>query len=223
VTELVSGVDIVREQLRLAAGRPLSDGVLAAAARAHEPGRHAIEVRIAAEDPGHDFGPTPGLIRRWHMPSGPGVRVDSAIEAGERVPAEYDNLIAKVLVEAPDRDGAIGRLGRALDEIEIAGVQTTLPFHRFVARDAAFRAGRLSTGWVAEHWDGAAAFARAERLARLAAGLAATAPAAPDGFAAPAMLAPGEPRAERNGVRAGADGPGWAEAALLAATDRWPA
>jgi acetyl/propionyl-CoA carboxylase alpha subunit len=224
VTELVSGVDIVREQLQLAAGRPLSDAVLAAAERAHEPGRHAIEVRIAAEDPGHDFGPTPGLVRRWRMPSGPGVRVDSAIGAGERVPAEYDNLIAKVLVDAPDRDGAIDRLMRALDEVEIAGIQTTLPFHRFVARDPTFRAGRLSTGWVAERWDGPGTFARAERTARLAAGLAAMAPIAGAGGRAlePSAGEPGGPGPSRNGERPGADGPGWAESALLAATDRWP-
>ncbi len=103
-------------------------------ATATDPGGHAIEVRIAAEDPGRDFAPTPGRIRRWVMPAGPGVRVDTGIEDGDRVPAEYDNLIAKILVHAADRDAAIDRLARALDETEIAGIQTTLPFHRFVAR-----------------------------------------------------------------------------------------
>ena len=95
VTELVTGVDIVREQLLLAAGRPLSGEAIAAAQAAAEPNLHAIEVRIAAEDPGHDFAPTPGRISHWQMPAGPGVRVDAAVGAGERVPAEYDNLIAK--------------------------------------------------------------------------------------------------------------------------------
>ncbi len=106
------------------------------------------------------------------MPSGPGVRVDTHIEAGDRVPAEYDNLIAKMMVHAHDRDAAIDRLRRALDETEIGGVQTTLPFHRFVARSEAFRAGDLSTGWVEQHWDGDAAQAAAVRKALLATGLA---------------------------------------------------
>ena len=141
VTELVAGVDIVREQFHIAAGQPLSPEVLAAGERASTPSGHAIEVRIAAEDPARAFAPTPGRVGRWSMPSGPGVRVDTHIEAGERVPADYDNLIAKVMVHAPDRDAAIDRLRRALDETEIGGVQTTLPFHRFVARSDAFRAG----------------------------------------------------------------------------------
>ena len=141
VTELVAGVDIVREQFQIAAGRPLSPEVVAAGERASTPSSHAIEVRIAAEDPARAFAPTPGRVGRWVMPSGPGVRVDTHIEAGERVPADYDNLIAKLMVHAHDRDAAIDRLRRALDETEIGGVQTTLPFHRFVARSEAFRAG----------------------------------------------------------------------------------
>jgi acetyl/propionyl-CoA carboxylase alpha subunit len=95
------------------------------------------------------------------MPSGPGVRVDTGIEAGDRVPPEYDNLIAKAMVHAADRGAAIDRLARALDETEIGGIQTTLPFHRFVARSDAFRRAELSTGWVDEHWDGEAARADA--------------------------------------------------------------
>ena len=78
--------------------------------------------------------PTPGRVGRWVMPAGPGIRVDTHIEAGDRVPADYDNLIAKLMVHAHDRDTAIDRLRRALDETEIGGVQTTLPFHREVAR-----------------------------------------------------------------------------------------
>jgi acetyl-CoA carboxylase biotin carboxylase subunit len=171
VTELVSGLDIVREQFSLAAGFPLSPEALAAAASAADPAGHAIEVRITAEDPARDFSPAPGRIRRWVMPAGPGVRVDSAIDAGERIPPEYDNLVAKVLVHAADREAAIGRLRRALDETEIAGIQTTLPFHRFVARAPSFATGELSTGWVGERWDGEAALAEATRVAQLAAGL----------------------------------------------------
>ena len=172
VTELVAGVDIVREQFHIAAGHPLSPEILAAGERASTPSGHAIEVRIAAEDPARAFAPTPGRVGRWSMPSGPGVRVDTHIEAGERVPADYDNLIAKVMVHAPDRDAAIDRLRRALDETEIGGVQTTLPFHRFVARSDAFRSADLSTSWVDQHWDGDASREEALRKAMLAVGLA---------------------------------------------------
>jgi acetyl/propionyl-CoA carboxylase alpha subunit len=172
VTELVSGLDIVREQFWLASGAPLSAAANHAAERATDPHGHAIEVRIAAEDPGRDFAPTPGTVGRWQMPSGPGVRVDHAIEPGDVVPADYDNLIAKVMVLAQDRDAAIDRLGRALDETVIGGIQTTLPFHAHVARDATFRAAELSTDWVDEHWDGPAMFRRAVRSAQIAAALA---------------------------------------------------
>jgi acetyl-CoA carboxylase, biotin carboxylase subunit len=171
VTELVSGVDIVREQLCLAAGWPLSAAAIRASERATEPEGHAIEVRVSAEDPSRDFAPTPGRISRWSMPGGPGVRVDTAIDVGAAVPPEYDNLMAKILVHAADRPTAIGRLRRALDEVEIGGPQTTLPFDRFVARDPAFAAGALSTGYVADRWDGPAARRKAVRTAQIAAGL----------------------------------------------------
>jgi acetyl/propionyl-CoA carboxylase alpha subunit len=211
VTELVTGLDLVAEQLRIAAGAPLSAGVLAAAGRAADPDRHAIEVRLSAEDPARDFAPTPGRIGRWQMPAGPGVRVDTAIAAGDRVPPDYDNLIAKVMVDGPSRDAAIDRLRRALDEVEVGGLQTTLPFHRFVARDASFRAGDVSTTWVGEHWDGPADRDRARRIALLAAGLA-----------QPAHR-PGAPTREEVNGRAESTSGDWARAALEAATDRWPA
>jgi len=173
VTELVTGLDLVAEQFRIAAGTPLSPAVLEAAARAGHPERHAIEVRVSAEDPARDFAPTPGRIGHWAMPAGPGVRVDTAVEAGERVPPDYDPLIAKLLVVAADREGAIARLRRALDEAAVGGIQTTLPFHRYVARHAGFGAGELSIDWVAEHWDGEADRANALAKALVAAGLAA--------------------------------------------------
>ena len=216
VTELVAGVDIVREQFRIAAGEPLSPEVIAAGERAAIPSSHAIEVRLAAEDPARAFAPTPGRVGRWTMPSGPGVRIDTHIEAGDRVPADYDNLIAKLMVHAHDRDAAIDRLRRALDETEIGGVQTTLPFHRAVARSDAFRRAELSTGWVDEHWDGAAARRDAVRLALLAAGLAAVddPPAGPTGTGAPG-LAGGQaaPPPVANGWRRGGRAEG---------IDRWP-
>ena len=220
VTELVSGLDIVREQLFLAAGRPLSEAALDAAARAAEPTSHAIEVRLSAEDPSLDFAPTPGRISRWTMPSGPGVRVDTAVEAGSRVPPDYDNLIAKVMVHAGDRPAAIGRLRRALDETEIAGLQTTLPFHAFVARDSTFRSGELSTAWVGEHWDGRGERARSAHAAQLAAALAA-ARAGVDAGAPPvaaSSLAGGATVSPSGGDRDGH----WRRAGLETAVDRWP-
>ena len=207
VTELVSGLDIVREQFWLAAGRPLSAEAIAASGRAAEPSGHAIEVRIAAEDPSRAFIPTPGLVRLWSMPAGPGVRVDTAIVEGDRIPPDYDNLVAKLMVHAGDRSAAIGRLRRALDETEIAGIQTTLPFHRFVARHRAFLDGELSTGWVGDWWDGPAERVRATRAALLAAGLDALAHGLSTAPAAPSPLPP----------TSGA----WAGAARSAATDRW--
>jgi len=153
VTELVSGVDIVREQLWIAAGRPLSAETIAAAERAVVPVRHAIEVRISAEDPARAFAPAPGRIGRWEMPSGPGVRVDTGVGAGDRVPPDYDPLVAKLMVVDTDRQAAIARLSRALDETVVTGIQTTLPFHRFVARHAGFLAGDVSIDWVAQEWD----------------------------------------------------------------------
>jgi acetyl/propionyl-CoA carboxylase alpha subunit len=210
VTELVTGVDIVREQLLLAAGQPLSASALAAAGRS--PSGHAIEVRISAEDPGRDFAPAPGTIRRWVMPAGPGIRVDTAVEAGERVPPEYDNLVAKVMVHGADRAAAIDRLAGALAETEVAGIQTSLPFHAFVAAHPGFRAGALSTGWVADHWDGPAAQREAGRLAQIAAGLTAGSP----NWVAAAIPAIGQPPDGRSTV-----GP-WAQASLESMVDRWP-
>jgi acetyl/propionyl-CoA carboxylase alpha subunit len=216
VTELVTGLDIVREQLFLAAGYPLSPEALAAGERAAEPGSHAIEVRLSAEDPGRSFAPTPGPVSRWVMPAGPGVRVDTATRAGDRVPPEYDNLIAKIMVHAGNRDAAIDRLRRALDETEVAGIQTTLPFHRFVARDGTFRAADVSTSWVDDHWDGPREAAAAGRSAQLIAGLAA--------FEEPAAGGPtgsGVDPAPPVDGRDGGDGR-WRRAGFQAGIDRWP-
>jgi acetyl/propionyl-CoA carboxylase alpha subunit len=165
VTELVSGVDIVREQFLLAAGHPLSETVRAAVTRAARPDRHAIEVRLSAEDPARDFAPASGWVGQWSMPAGPGVRVDTAVESGARIPPDYDPLIAKVLVTDVDRDRAIDRLARALDEVVVTGIQTTLPFHRAMVADPAFRAGHVSTDWVAERWDAREHRSRALRVA----------------------------------------------------------
>ncbi|MFL5726748.1 MAG: acetyl/propionyl/methylcrotonyl-CoA carboxylase subunit alpha [Chloroflexota bacterium] len=216
VSELVAGVDIVREQLWIAAGRPLSREVVAAAEHAAAPSRHAIEVRISAEDPSRAFVPTPGRIGRWEMPSGPGVRVDTGFGAGDRVPPDYDPLIAKLMVVDGDRDGAIARLGRALDETVVTGIQTTLPFHRHVAGHAGFRAGELSTDWVAEAWDPAMA---GQRNAALAAASWVAAWAAKETVDRALGAEPGRGGDSRHDV----DGrSAWSRAGLVRATDRWP-
>ena len=209
VTELVSGLDIVREQFTLAAGHPLSDAAVAAAERAARPESHAIEVRLAAEDPSRDFAPGPGRIRRWTMPAGPGIRVDTGLEVGDVVPPDYDNLVAKIMVHAADRGSAIDRLRRALDETAIAGIQTTLPFHRYVSRHAGFRAGDLSIDWVAEEWDGPADRARVATAAAEAAAVASLGPRAGHDGSRPAQGPSSSPD-------------GWRAASRVDAVDRWP-
>ena len=211
VTELVSGLDIVAEQFRLAAGEPLSEQARAAASRAAEPSGHAIEFRISAEDPAHDFAPAPGRIGRWAMPSGPGVRVDSGVEAGEIVPADYDPLIAKLLVHGYDRAAALARSRRALDEFEVGGVQTTIPFHRALVRHPGFAAGDLSTDWVASEWDGAADRARSGRIALIAAAFG----AAHDGEAK-------KRPAVEDGSTSGSGRDGWRAGGRRDMSDRWP-
>jgi acetyl-CoA/propionyl-CoA carboxylase, biotin carboxylase, biotin carboxyl carrier protein len=146
VTEMVTGIDIVAEQLHVAAGRPLriaqDDVVLRG---------HAIECRINAEDARHDFRPSSGRITRWNEPSGPGVRVDAGFSAGSIVPAFYDTLVAKLVVHADDRSTAIARMRRALDEFDIAGVETLVDFHRAVMEpDGEFAAGGTCRSLVAD-------------------------------------------------------------------------
>ncbi len=173
VTELVADLDLVHEQIAIAAGAPLSDPARAAAAAAADPIRHAIEVRLSAEDPANDFVPGPGTLTRWRPPDGPGVRIDAGVEEGSTVPADYDSMFAKLMVVAADRESAIARMTRALSEIEIGGVQTTVPFHRWLMERDEFRdpsGAGLSTDSVARTWDPAPLVARAAlRAAELAA------------------------------------------------------
>ncbi len=144
VTELVTGVDLVRAQLRVAAGEPL-DRV----GRAERRG-HAIELRINAEDPARGFAPSPGLVRRFRPPLGPGVRVDTAIQDGLEIPPYYDSLIAKVIVVDDDRPAAIARAVRALEELEVDGIPTTRDLALDVLRSDGFAAGEYSTGYLDE-------------------------------------------------------------------------
>ena len=173
VTELVCDLDLVHEQISIAAGHPLSERVRAAAARAAEPVRHAIEVRLTAEDPADSFIPGPGRLTRWRPASGPGVRVDSGVEEGSVIPGDYDSMFAKLLVVAEDRPGAIARMRRALAETQIAGVQSTIPFHRWLVERDEFTDGTgagLSTDLIARTWEPAPLVAAAAlRAAQLAA------------------------------------------------------
>jgi acetyl-CoA carboxylase, biotin carboxylase subunit len=139
VTELVTGIDIVREQLRIAAGEPLIS-VGRAARRGH-----AIEIRLNAEDPEHDFRPSPGLIGRFHPAEGPGVRVDTFVESGTTIPPYYDSMIAKLVVWDADRTAAIARAVRALVETVIEGVPTTRELALEVLASEPFRSGEYST------------------------------------------------------------------------------
>jgi acetyl-CoA carboxylase biotin carboxylase subunit len=143
VTELVTGLDLVKEQIRLAAGEPLGlrqDDV--------EIEGHAIECRINAEDPDRNFAPSPGTVTHWRVPGGPGVRVDSHMQAGGRIPPLYDSMIGKLLVHAPTRHQAILRMRRALDEARIEGVKTNLDLHRRILRNAYFVRGEYSTRFL---------------------------------------------------------------------------
>ena len=144
VTELVTGVDLVRAQLRVAAGERLDH-----VGRAERRG-HAIEVRINAEDPARGFAPSPGLVRRFRPPLGPGVRVDTAIQDGLEIPPYYDSLIAKVIVVDDDRPAAIARAVRALGELEVDGIPTTRDLALDVLRSDGFAAGEYSTGYLDE-------------------------------------------------------------------------
>ncbi len=145
VTELVHGVDLVREQIRIAAGEPLSESVMAGD---RKPRGHAIELRINAEDP-NTFAPWPGKITALHMPGGLGVRVDTHVYAGYVVPPNYDSLLAKVIVHDVDRPGAIRRARRCLDEMVIEGPRTNIPFLRRIVNHPDFIKGDFDTGFVA--------------------------------------------------------------------------
>jgi acetyl-CoA/propionyl-CoA carboxylase biotin carboxyl carrier protein len=162
VTELVTGIDLVHAQLRIAAGEGLGltqDDVQLRG--------HAIEARINAEDPGAGFVPSPGTVTRLEVPLGPGVRFDTGMRSGSAIAREYDSMIAKLVVWAEDRDMACNRLALALDELIIEGVPTTASFHRLAVDHPVFRAAQHATSSVEREWD-----------------LSALAPAAPEAQAA---------------------------------------
>jgi acetyl-CoA carboxylase biotin carboxylase subunit len=135
VTEMITGLDIVKEQLRIAAAEPLR-------LRQEEVvwSGHAIECRINAEDP-KTFMPSPGTVNLWHAPGGPGIRVDSHMYSGYAVPPYYDSLIAKLIAHGEDRDSAIARMSTALSEIVVEGIRTNVPLHQEIFQHSVFRAG----------------------------------------------------------------------------------
>jgi acetyl-CoA carboxylase biotin carboxylase subunit len=147
VTELVTGIDLVREQIRIAAGEKLRFKQK----EIHQHG-HAIECRINAEDPANNFRSSPGLITRWQPPGGPGVRLDTHACAGYRVPPNYDSMVAKLLVHQPTRAEAIACMKRALSEFVVEGIKTTIPIHREIMQNSAFIDGRVDTTFIERTW-----------------------------------------------------------------------
>ncbi|AWB83693.1 acetyl/propionyl/methylcrotonyl-CoA carboxylase subunit alpha [Corynebacterium liangguodongii] len=154
VTEAVTGIDIIAEQFRIAAGLPLSF-----AGTHPEPRGHAFEFRINAEDVSNGFAPCPGTVTLFDVPTGPGIRVDAGVRTGSTIPAYYDSLMAKLIVWGPDRATAIRRARRALEEFRIDGVRTVLPFHRDMIDSAELTGERLGvyTDWVDQNYSPSAA------------------------------------------------------------------
>ena len=148
VTELVTGIDLVREQITVAAGAPLSFQQQDVQWRGH-----AIECRVYAENPENNFLPSPGRIKHLRVPAGPGVRDDGGVEAGAEVSIYYDPMISKLAAWGRTRLEAIDRLRRALDEYAVGGIKTTLPFFREIVRDAEFIEGRLDTGFISRFFE----------------------------------------------------------------------
>jgi acetyl-CoA carboxylase biotin carboxylase subunit len=143
VTELIYGVDLVKEQIRIAAGEPLGftqDDL--------HPHGHAIEVRVNAEDPDNNFSPAAGTLTTVVFPGGPGIRVDTHVYGGAVVPPFYDSLLAKIVAVGRSRESAILRMERALGETRIEGVKTTVEFCREVLANEEFRAGGIGVGWL---------------------------------------------------------------------------
>lgn len=144
ITEFITGVDLVREQILIAAGEKLT----LTQSRAMKFSGHAIEHRINAEDPQRNFAPSPGKIEEWVLPGGPGIRVDTHIYQGYTLPMYYDSLIAKLIVWAPDRISAIGKSKRALSEFYVRGISTTIPVHKMIVEDPDFCSGHTDTHFI---------------------------------------------------------------------------
>jgi acetyl-CoA carboxylase biotin carboxylase subunit len=143
----VTGIDLVREQIRIAAGQELGFR------QEDVPHRGvAIECRINAEDPAAGFRPSPGVVTRWQPPGGPGVRLDSHVVAGYRVPPNYDSLVAKLIVYQPSRAEALACMRRALGEFTVEGIHTTIPLHREIFNHSAFIEAQVDTTFIERNW-----------------------------------------------------------------------
>ena len=147
VTEMITGLDLVKEQIKIAMGEPLSFSQ-----EDLKINGHAIEVRVSAEDPLNNFLPDVGKLLMYQRPQGHGIRVDDGYEEGMEIPIYYDPMIAKLIVHAKDRNAAIEKMIRAIDEYKIVGVETTLDFCKFVLRHPDFISGKFDTGFVAKHF-----------------------------------------------------------------------
>jgi acetyl-CoA carboxylase biotin carboxylase subunit len=143
ITEMVTGADLIKEQIRMHAGKKFPEYLYDFKLRGH-----SIECRINAENPDMNFAPSPLLITSYHMPGGKGVRVDSHAYAGYKIPSQYDSLIGKMIVHSPNREDAINRMERALEEIIIEGPKTTIPFHQEIMKDKKFRSGNFDTSFL---------------------------------------------------------------------------
>ena len=152
VTELVTGVDLVKEQLRIAAGEALTFGQEDVEIRGH-----AVECRVTSEDPMRGFAPESGIITNFLPPGGPGVRVDSHCYSGYFTPPYYDSLLAKVMTWAPTRDEAFDRMARALREMRVDGIHTSIPYHLSLLADRAVRANDVTIDYVGTHLESWAA------------------------------------------------------------------
>jgi acetyl-CoA carboxylase, biotin carboxylase subunit len=146
ITEEVIDYDLVKEQIKIAAGVKISG-------KNYEPHLHAIQCRINAEDPFRNFAPSPGKITNYHCPGGHGIRIDTHVYSGYSIPPNYDSMIGKLITVARTREEAITKMQRALDEYIIEGVKTTIPFHQALMKDENFRAGNFTTKFVEEFWN----------------------------------------------------------------------
>jgi acetyl-CoA carboxylase biotin carboxylase subunit len=145
VTEEVTRLDLIKAQIAVAAGEPLpwkQEEIRHAG--------HALECRINAERPDHNFQPSPGLVKYFHAPGGPGVRVDSHLYSGYTVPTHYDSMVAKIICWGKDREESIARMRRALQETVVEGIETTIPFHLKILDDEGFQSGAIHTGYLEE-------------------------------------------------------------------------
>jgi len=146
VTEMLTGVDIVREQIRVAAGEKLSC----------EQGKiwfngHAIECRVLAADGERGFTPSPGIISEWRQPLGPGIRVDTGVGCGSEISSYYDPMIAKVIAWDQTREAAVRRMSAALEGMRVSGLRTTIPYHQRILQNAFFRRGEVDVNFIKRH------------------------------------------------------------------------